>query len=70
MPSAEFTAIHLSIPVVGVISPRFHDCVIAFLLHQGFQLLLLVAHAEYIGVDAGVQFLCLSQMLNVETDER
>lgn len=50
----------LSLKNLGVISPHFHDCncVTAFLLSQGFQLLPFVAHAEYVGVDAGVQFLC------------
>ncbi|GAB0181751.1 CUB and sushi domain-containing protein 3 [Grus japonensis] len=54
IPSEEFIAIHCSTPVVRVIPPCFCDgnYIIVFPLHNGFQLLLFVAHAVCIGVDA------------------
>ncbi|KAK4830251.1 hypothetical protein QYF61_009318 [Mycteria americana] len=52
--SVQFIAIHRRTPVVRVIPPRFRDGnhIIVFLVYNGFQLVLLVAHAACIGVEA------------------
>ncbi|KAK4832461.1 hypothetical protein QYF61_023508 [Mycteria americana] len=54
IPPEEFIAIHHCTPVVRVIPPYFHDGnhIIVFLVYNGFQLLLFVAHAACIGVEA------------------
>ncbi|KAK4815430.1 hypothetical protein QYF61_002645 [Mycteria americana] len=51
IPPEEFIAIHRHTPVVRVIPPCFRDGnhIIVFLVCNGFQLLLLVAHAARIG---------------------
>lgn len=50
IPFEKFTAIYRSTPVVQVVPACFidGDCVTAFPLHNGFQLLQLVAHAACI----------------------
>lgn len=51
-PSEEFRALHRGCPVIQVIPPCSHGhCIIEFLLHDGFQLLLFDTHTVCIGID-------------------
>lgn len=52
--SKKLVSLDCSVPVVWFITPHFHDSkyVIIFYLHHGFQLLLLIYHSVWIGVEA------------------